>query len=155
MAGVGVKHAVTAEIRVLRAGDEAVLDRVAEDTFDNAIIPAVARAFLADPRHHLAVAIDDGVVVGFASAVHYLHPDKPSPELWINEVGVAETHQGRGLARRLMTAILETGRALGCSVAWVLTERDNTPAMRLYASAGGVEAPKDAVMFEFELKKSS
>jgi hypothetical protein len=28
-------------------------------------------------------------VVGFASAVHYVHPDK-APELWINEVGVAE-----------------------------------------------------------------
>ncbi len=142
---------MTVEVRILRAGDEAVLDRVAEDTFDNAIIPAVARAFLADLRHHLAVAIDDGVVVGFASAVHYLHPDKARPELWINEVGVAETHQRRGLAKRLMAAILEAGRGLGCSEAWVLTERDNTPAMRLYASAGGIEAPKDAVMFTFFL----
>ena len=142
---------MTVEIRILRAGDEAALDRVAEDAFDDPIVPAAARAFVADPRHHLAVAIDAGVVVGFASAVHYLHPDKARPELWINEVGVAETHQGRGLAKRLMTAILEAGRALGCSVAWVLTERDNTPAMRLYASTGGVEAAKDAVMFTFFL----
>lgn len=151
MAGIGVKHAVTLDIRILRAGDEAVLDRVAADVFDDPIVPAAARAFVADPRHHLAVAIDDGVVVGFVSAVHYLHPDKASPELWINEVGVAETHQGRGLAKRLMAAILEAGRGLGCSEAWVLTERDNTPAMRLYASAGGIEAPKDAVMFTFFL----
>ena len=142
---------MTLDIRILRAGDEAVLDRVALDAFDDPIVPAVARAFLSDPRHHLAVAIDDGVVVGFASAVHYLHPDKPSAELWIYEVGVAESHRGRGLAKRILGAILEAGRALGCSVAWVLTERDNAPAMRLYASAGGAEAPKDAVMFEFDL----
>ena len=151
MADIGVKHAVTLDIRILRAGDEAVLDRVALDAFDDPIVPAAARAFLADPRHHLAVAIDDGVVVGFVSAVHYLHPDKPSPELWINEVSVAETHRGKGLAKRILGAILEAGRALGCSEAWVLTERDNAPAMRLYASAGGVEAPKDAVMFTFFL----
>lgn len=152
MADIRFQHKVTIEIRILRAGDEAALDRVAPDVFDDPIVPAAARAFVDDPRHHLAVAIDDGVVVGFVSAVHYLHPDKARPELWINEVGVAETHQGRGLAKRLMAAVLEAGRGLGCSVAWVLTERDNAPAMRLYASAGGVEAPKDAVMFTFFLK---
>ena len=151
MADSGVEHAVTIDIRILRAGDEAALDRVALDVFDDPIVPEVARAFVADPRHHLGVAIDDGIVVGFVSAVHYLHPDKPSPELWINEVSVAETHRGQGLAKRIMGAILEAGRALGCSVAWVLTERDNAPAMRLYASTGGIEAPKDAVMFEFNL----
>lgn len=151
MADIGVEHAVTLDIRILRAGDEAALDRVVLDAFDDPIVPAAARAFLADPRHHLAVAIDDGVVVGFVSAVHYLHPDKPSPELWINEVSVAETHRGKGLAKRILGAILEAGRGLGCSVAWVLTERDNAPAMRLYASMGGIAAPKDAVMFEFDL----
>lgn len=140
---------MTIEIRLLRAGDESALERVAADVFDDPIVPAAARSFLADPRHHLAVAIDDGVVVGFVSAVHYLHPDKPSPELWINEVAVAATHRGQGLAKRILGAILETGRALGCREAWVLTERDNTPAMRLYASMGGIEAPKDAVMFTF------
>ena len=54
--------------------------------------------FLADSRHHLAVAVDEGRVVGMASAVHYVHPDKP-PELWINEVGVAPTHRGLGIGR--------------------------------------------------------
>ena len=31
--------------------------------------------------------MDEEQIVGFASAVHYVHPDKP-PELWINEMGV-------------------------------------------------------------------
>ena len=110
-----------------------------------------AAEFLADDRHHLAVAIADGVVVGFVSAVHYVHPDKPAPELWINEVGVAPTHQGQGLARKLMEAVLGEASRRGCSIAWVLTERTNTAAMRLYATCGGVEAPQNAVMFEFKL----
>lgn len=44
--------------------------------FDDPIIAKATSAFLADPRHHLVVAIASGTVVGFASAVHYVHPDK-------------------------------------------------------------------------------
>ena len=142
------------EIRMLRKGDEEVLARVGEDLFDDPIDPAAAREFLADPRHHIAVAMDDGVVVGFASGVQYVHPDKPRPELWINEVGVASTHRGRGAGKAVLDALLRHGRALGCGEAWVLTDRDNTAAMRLYASAGGEEYRPDPVMFEFDLDAS-
>jgi hypothetical protein len=37
--------------------------------------------------------------------------------------------------------------------AWVLTDRDNTAARRLYARAGGVEAAGNTIMVEFNLKK--
>lgn len=135
---------------MLRAGDSAVLDRVADDVFDGAIQPALAREFLGDSRHHLAVAIDDGLVVGFASGVDYVHPDKPA-ELWINEVGVATTHQQRGLAKALLHTLFTAARELGCAQAWVLTDRDNPAAMRLYASAGGDAGSHEHVMFEFPL----
>ena len=91
--------------------------------FDDPIDAHAAREFLGDPRHRLAVATDAGVVVGFVSAVVYVHPDKPTPELWINEVGVAPSHQGRGIARRLLESTLEDARASGCREAWVLTDR--------------------------------
>jgi aminoglycoside 6'-N-acetyltransferase I len=138
------------EIKLLRPQDAGVLANIAPDVFDD---PIAARAdeFLADPRHHLAVAVEDGWVVGFVSAVHYVHPDKPRPELWINEVGVAATHRGRGLATRLLQAVFAVARGLGCAEAWVLTDRANTAAMRLYAAAGSTEAPTDHVMFTFKL----
>lgn len=126
------------EVRLLRSGDEAVLARVAEEVFDNAIDPNLTREFLADPRHHIAVALDDGLVVGFASGLHYVHPDK-SAELWINEVAVARSHQRQGVGRSLMAELLAHGRALGCVNAWVLTDRDNEAARALYAKSGGVE----------------
>jgi ribosomal protein S18 acetylase RimI-like enzyme len=139
------------EVKILGAGDEAVLDSVADDVFDDPIVAAASREFLADRRHRLAVALDAGIVVGFVSAVLYVHPDKPRPELWINEVGVAGTHQGRGLGRSLMAAILEDARASGCGEAWVLTDRTNAAAMGLYAAAGGRLDPGDTVMFNFYL----
>lgn len=96
------------------------------------------------------MALDADVVIGFASAVHYVHPDKSSPELWINEVSVASTHQGRGIGKALIAALLDVGRTLGCSEAWVLTDRDNARAMRLYEAGGGI-ATQDHVMFTFRL----
>lgn len=146
---------MTPEIKLLSADDSAVLQAVAADVFDDPIDPAAAAEFLSDPRHHIAVAIADGVVIGFVSAVHYIHPDKPKPELWINEVGVAATHQGQGIARRLMEAVLNEARRLGCGEAWVLTDRTNNAALRLYAACGGVEAPQDVVMFEFNLEPNN
>jgi hypothetical protein len=64
------------EIKVLQHGDDGILMNVAPEVFDNAIDPALTREFLEDPRHHIAVAIDAGLVIGFASGVHYVHPDK-------------------------------------------------------------------------------
>jgi len=103
------------EIRILGPGDAGVLANVAAEVFDRGVDMARTAEFLADPRHHLAVAIDvaihasGGMVVGFASAVHYVHPDKPA-EMWINEVGVAASHRqqvvliGRDLPRSWIPA---------------------------------------------------
>lgn len=139
------------EIKLLAPTDTGALQHVAPGVFDDPIHAARAAEFLADPRHHLAVAIDEGVVIGFVSAVHYVHPDKRAPELWINEVSVAATHRRRGVATRLLRQIFDLARTLGCAEAWVLTDRSNPAAMRLYAAAGAADPPADAVMFTFRL----
>jgi GNAT superfamily N-acetyltransferase len=138
------------ETRILGADDQAVLRRIAPDVFDDVLQPDLVAEFLGDDRHHIAVALDQGEVVGFASGVHYVHPDKPA-ELWINEVGVAPSHQGRGIGKAVLRTLLQHGRRLGCGQAWVLTDRANLVAMRLYASAGGREDAPATVMFEFSL----
>ena len=57
-------------IRMLNADDAALRSRVASGVFDNAIDPRWTAEFLRRPRHHMAVALDNGHVVGMASAVH-------------------------------------------------------------------------------------
>jgi len=126
------------EIRILGAGDSGVLEKVADGVFDDAVNPKFSAELLADPRHHLCAAIDDGVVIGFGSAVHYVHPDKP-PQLWINEVGVADSHRNRGVGKAIVWRLVGLAGELGCSEAWVLTEESNTAARALYRSAGGEE----------------
>jgi ribosomal protein S18 acetylase RimI-like enzyme len=138
------------EIKVLHSGDDCILMNVAAGVFDKPIDPELTKEFLEDPRHHIAVAIDDGLVVAFASGVHFIHPDKP-PEMWINEVGVAPTHRRRGLGKAVLTALLGVGHIHHCAAAWVLTDRSNAAAMALYMSVGGTEwalgsGPTDAML---------
>jgi len=139
------------EIKLLGREDAGVLAHITPEVFDNPINVGRANEFLADPRHHLAVTMEDGLVVGFVSAVHYVHPDKQRPELWINEIGVAATHRRRGLGTRLLHTVLAVARGLGCAEAWVLTDPANPAAMRLYTAAGSTEAPTDSLMFTFRL----
>jgi aminoglycoside 6'-N-acetyltransferase I len=141
---------VAIEIRILDRTNAALLLNALPAVFDHPMIQNLADEFLNDPRLHLAVAIDAGTVVGMASAVHYVHPDKP-PEMWINEIGVAEAYRGLGIGKQLLAALFDLARKLDCREAWVLTDRSNTAAMKLYASAGGVEFPRDQVMFTFKL----
>lgn len=136
------------EIKLLGPDDLALLERTGPGVFDDPVDRRSAAEFLADPRHHLAVALVDGVIAGFASGVHYVHPDAPRPELWINEVDVAEAHRRQGIGRAVVGALLAHGRALGCAEAWVATEPDNLAARRLY-SACGADAGDEAVLFTF------
>lgn len=136
-------------VRMLGAADAEALDNVAPDVFDDTPRPALSREFLGDPRHHLAAAIDaKGVIVGMASGVHYVHPDK-DPQMFINEVGVSAAHEGQGLGQRLLAALLQRARQLGCTEAWTATEPGNARAQALYRRMGGVEAPTAFVMFTF------
>jgi aminoglycoside 6'-N-acetyltransferase I len=140
-------HLVTAE-------NAHLLDRVDPDVFDHEVRPDLLRQLLGNPMNHLAVAVVDGIVVGMASAISYVHPDKPL-QLFINEVGVASGYRRRGIARRLMELLLDHGRRLGCTEAWVATEVGNTAARALYRATGGVEDEERAVVFTYELGSRS
>lgn len=140
------------DIRILGSGDGDVLARVAPDVFDHPIDVRWSSEFLTDPRHHLAVAFEGETVVGMASGVHYVHPDKP-PELWVNEVGVASTHRRLGIGQQLLKMLLVHGRKLGCVEAWVLTEQSNTAARGLYASVRGQEAAESPIYITFPLSE--
>jgi ribosomal protein S18 acetylase RimI-like enzyme len=139
---------VTVEVRLLGAGEARLLLTAEPDVFDKPVDRRHAEAFLADPRHHIVVAIEGGRVVGFVSAVDYLHPDKPR-ELFVNEVGVADRLHRRGIGARMMRAMLAHARTLGCEGAWCGTEVGNLAARGLYVAVGGVEDAPDTVIYSF------
>ena len=136
------------EIRQVKPGDVALFDRVADAVFDERVDPGRLAAYLAEPGHHMLVALRAGEVVAQVAAVIHRHPDKPT-ELYIDEVGVTPALQRQGIARAMLEQMLALGKALGCAEAWVGTETDNGPARGLYESRGAAAEP--FVLYLFKL----
>lgn len=138
-------------IRLVRPEDTP--DVLAADVFDDPAAALSTARFLGqpgapDPRNILVLARLGGRVVGFASGTVLDHPDK-SRNLFVQELGVNDTAQRRGIARALLAALRAEGRARGCKVTWVLTEGDNLAARATYAATGGT-GTSDIVMYEWE-----
>jgi aminoglycoside 6'-N-acetyltransferase I len=138
------------DVVVVRLDSASILDRVGEGVFDHAVQPNLLLEYLSNPSNVLVVAIESEVVIGMATGIVYVHPDKPR-QLFINEVGVGDAWQGRGVGKQLIAAILAEGKRLGAQEAWVATEVDNMPARALYRSTGGKEDPTGIVMYLYDL----
>lgn len=139
------------EIRRIGPADAAVLDRVAEDVFDDDIDPEKLAAYLASPLHLMVLAVADGVVVGQTRGMIQRHPDKPT-ELYIDNLGVAPAHKRQKIATRLLDELTAWGLENGCEGAWVATETDNDPARALYALRGADPDTFVAYFYPFAAK---
>ena len=133
----------------MRPGDEARVQE-AEEVFDDPVRPSATAAFLHDERHHLLIAYIEGRPVGFVSAAELLHPDKPKPEMFVNELGVLPAWHRRGIATLLINELMAVCKARGCSEMWVLTDEDNAPAIATYHSTGGRRERRGQVLFTYD-----
>lgn len=137
------------EIRRAGEGDSHLLDHYDPDIFDEAIVPQRLAAYLASAVNLMVLAVDGDRAVGQCMAVLHTHPDQPN-SLYIDNLGVAPSHQRRGIARQLIENAFEWGREKGCTVAWVTTELDNDPALALYSGFKG-EAVQSIAYYTFDL----
>ncbi len=120
----------------ITAQTTALLARVAEDVFDDAIDPAHVAAYVAAGDHALYVAVRDGVVIGQARAVLHRQPDSGA-DIYIDNLGVAPEAKRQGVATALVDALVAWGKAATpCRSLWVATELDNEEANGFYAAHG-------------------
>ena len=82
-----------------------------------------------DTRSYL-VAIDAGVVVGYAGAF-ILPPDSD-----LQTIAVATDRRGAGLASRMLDRLTDSALAAGCTHMILEVRGDNDPAVRLYVHLG-------------------
>ncbi|MEP3209055.1 MAG: GNAT family N-acetyltransferase [Maribacter sp.] len=136
-------------IRLATITDVDAIEKVGNALFDYPIKRNRAIEFLNDARHHLFLAFDGENVVGMASGFHYVHPDK-DPELFMNEVGVLEAFQNRGIGKALVKALWNYGKELGCLEAWIGTEKSNIAAQKCYEASGGKPDDEPFILYEFD-----
>ena len=131
------------EVRRLSTPDAGVV-MAAGTLFDGPPRAAATARFLAEPGHHLFLALVDGEPAGFVSGVETTHPDKGT-EMFLYELAVEERFRRRGIGRALVEALAAVARERGCYAMWVLTDDDNVAALATYRSAGAGE-PEPTVM---------
>jgi ribosomal protein S18 acetylase RimI-like enzyme len=138
-------------IRRLGREDAAFAEGVVREFKGCSRSPASLEAFLRDPANYLLVAEAEGEVGGFLVAYRLERPDREAGQMFVYEVDVAAAWRGRGVATLLIEEITALARAEGMFEAFVLTNRDNEPARRLYARTGGVVEDDSAVLFVYPL----
>ena len=126
-------------IRQLRAGDEAIVERLATRE--------PRTALLHDPRTIFLVAFDDGTPMGFVLAYELPRRHGHEATLCIYEIEVREPFRRQGIATRLMCELESIARRRGIAEGFVLTDAANVAAMRLYESVGGTA--ENVVQWDF------
>ena len=147
----GADSTRSGESRVRRLGPEdAALAAVALRLVKESA-PDVAedrlRGFLEKPENVLIVAEEDGGPAGFLVAYALDRVDRDRQMVCLYEIGVLAEKRRRGLAAAMIDALLAGCRAQGVMKTWVITDRANEPAMRLYARTGGRPDAGDDVVF--------
>jgi ribosomal protein S18 acetylase RimI-like enzyme len=121
--------------------------------FDDSLDHRAVARFLGSDTHHLLIAYEDALPVGFVTGVEMTHPDKGT-EMFVYELGVVEHARNRGIGRALVRALSGIAIARGCYGMWVLTDADNDAAMRTYERARGTRG-EGQVMFEWSFEQRS
>ena len=106
---------------------------------------AAERVARTDPRIETFVAEHDGAVVGFAEVSlrsDYVNGCDTSPVAFLEGLYVEPAHRRRGVARALVAAAEQWGRARGCSELGSDALIDNTGSHRFHAAAGFEETER-------------
>jgi len=122
---------MTISIHLINRANTSLLARIADDVFDDDIQHDLLAAYVSDPRHAMMVAEEDGLVVGQIRGNVHLQPDR-APDLYIDNLGTAPSHQRRGIATQLIQALVAWGETQGCTYVWLGTETDNASGISFY-----------------------
>lgn len=122
------------EVRPLTAADLPDLERMEAELFGPAAwsTQSLADEIAGPGRTYVGAAVGDGRLVGYAG-------------LWFDgydaqvmTVGTDSAYQGRGIARRMLTVLLDHARTVGADAVLLEVRVDNDPAMHLYDTLGFV-----------------
>lgn len=120
----------TVVLRDLAADDAGAAADVAAACFDRPWSPDAVRDELDRPDRRYVGAYADGRLVGYAGTADL------AGELHVMTVAVAPGHRRRGIARRLVTSLLDEARTAGHDTATLEVRATDPAAQSLYASLG-------------------
>lgn len=108
--------------------------------------------FLSNKNNWAYVAWYGEEIVGFAFG-YMLETFYSKPMLYIHSIDVAEKYKRKGFGKALMNKIIEDSKELGAKECFLITNKSNVPAVKLYESARGTLLSDDDIVYEWEFKE--
>lgn len=112
---------------------------------------ALIAGLQAHPERVIRLALHGTSVVGAAVCFVGYSTFAAKPRLNVHDLCVLRTHRGQGHGRRLLQAVLDTARALGCSAVTLEVRSDNAVAQHLYRSLGFGDTAAPMLFWERKL----
>ena len=88
------------------------------------------------PTTLIFLAYVDGNAVGIAACFHGFSTFAARPLINIHDLAVLPGHRGHGIGRRLLGAVEQKARSLGCCKVTLEVAENNRRARRIYENAG-------------------
>lgn len=94
------------------------------------------RKLLANDAFIALVAVSEGAIVGALTAYELVKFEQERSEIYIYDLGVAETHRRQGVATALISALKTIAATRGAYVIYVQADYGDEPAIALYSKLG-------------------
>jgi ribosomal protein S18 acetylase RimI-like enzyme len=138
------------EFRRLRAGDEPLLADMLMDFRKECTSLTRAGNFLSSGTNYIFACINNHKVIGFVLGYRLPRFDAQADRLYIHEVGVFKEYKRQGIGKKLMEMTLNLCRDEGLSKAFLITNKSNTAANKLYLGANGNADNDDDIVYYFD-----
>jgi ribosomal protein S18 acetylase RimI-like enzyme len=137
------------DVRIMKKEDIPKLKEVIED--DNMIYSPNSLERYVDNKSNIAFIIEeDNKIVGLAYCYILERLDEVNPMLYIHSVGILSTYQNKGLGTKLMNYIIGYAKMNNYSECFVITEKSNKRACKVYEKVGGVSEHSDDIVYVVE-----
>ena len=112
-----------------------------------------AREFLRGAGNLAFAAKLGGEVVGLAYGYVLTRLDGKGPQFHIYSVDVHSGHRNKGIGSGLVRFVADYARENGFSECFVITEKSNGSACRVYEKAGGKSEFEDEIVYVMDFEK--
>jgi aminoglycoside 3-N-acetyltransferase I len=113
------------------------------------VTPATLAQFLSRPENILLVVDDHGTPTGFLVAYLLDRIDRAQRMVCLYEISIAADHRQQGIGSALIEELKAFCRHENIIKTWVITDRTNPAAIRLYESTGAQHDGLDSLVFVY------
>jgi len=140
------------EIKKLDITDIELMEEVLKDD-DMVFNKDFLKSFINDNHNFGFIVKQDNKIVGLAYAYSLLRPDGKNM-FYLHSIGLLPEYQDKGFGTQLLNYILEYAKSNNYSECFVITDKGNPRACRLYEKLGGKNDFENEIVYVYDFEKT-